>query len=127
LNFETAFYVTRPLFEHMMQQKKGSIVFIGARPALNPAQGKDLIAYSLSKSLLFKLAEFLNEEAKGMNVRVSVIVPSTLDTPLNRQTIPGASPDKWVKPAEIAEILEFLVSDKSNSLRETVLKIYNNA
>jgi hypothetical protein len=32
-----------------------------------------------------------------------------------------------VKPAEIAETLEFLVSDKSAALRETVLKIYNNA
>jgi NAD(P)-dependent dehydrogenase (short-subunit alcohol dehydrogenase family) len=127
LNFETAYYVTRPLFEHMMQKKSGSIVFIGARPALNPTQGKDLIAYSLSKSLLFKLAEFLNEAAKGVNVAVSVIVPSTLDTPLNRQSMPDTNPDKWVKPAEIAGILEFLASDKSTSLRETVLKIYNNA
>ena len=61
LNFETAYYVTRPLFEHLLGNKKGVIVFIGARPALNPSQGKGLIAYALSKSLLFKLAEFLNE------------------------------------------------------------------
>jgi NAD(P)-dependent dehydrogenase (short-subunit alcohol dehydrogenase family) len=127
LNFETAYYVTRPLFEHMMMKKSGNIVFIGARPALNPAQGKGLIAYSLSKSLLFKLAEFLNEAAKGVNVSVSVIVPSTLDTPLNRKSMPDANPGNWVEPSEIAETLEFLVSDKSKSLRETVLKIYKNA
>ena len=127
LNFETAYFVTRPLFEHLMGNKRGSIVFIGARPALNPAQGKDLIAYSLSKSLLFKLAEFLNEEAKGVNVSVSVIVPSTLDTPLNRKSMPDVNPDNWVKPSEIAETLEFLVSDKSRALKETVLKMYNNS
>lgn len=127
LNFETAYYVTRPLFAHLMENKRGSIVFIGARPALNPAQGKGLIAYSLSKSLLFKLAELLNETAKGLNLNVSVVVPSTLDTPLNRKTMPDANPDNWVKPAEIAETLEFLVSDKSKALKETVLKIYNNA
>ena len=127
LNFETAFYVTRPLFGHMMNNKKGNIVFIGARPALNPAQGKNLIAYGLSKSLLFKLAEYLNEEAKGINVSVSVVAPSTLDTALNRKSMPDVNPDNWVKPTEIAEILEFLVSDKSSALRETVLKIYNNA
>jgi NAD(P)-dependent dehydrogenase (short-subunit alcohol dehydrogenase family) len=127
LNFETAYYVTRPLFTHLMENKKGRIVLIGARPALNPAQGKDLIAYSLSKSLLFKLAELLNEAAKGVNVSVSVVVPSTLDTPLNRRSMPDANPDNWVTPLEIAEILEFLVSDKSKSLKETVLKIYNNA
>jgi NAD(P)-dependent dehydrogenase (short-subunit alcohol dehydrogenase family) len=127
LNFETAYYVTRPLFDHMMTNKKGRIVFIGARPALNPAQGKELVAYALSKSLLFKLADILNETAKGINLTVSVIVPSTLDTPLNRKSMPDTNPDIWVKPAEIAETLEFLVSDKSAALRETVLKIYNNA
>ena len=127
LNFETAFYVTRPLFGHMMNNKKGNIVFIGARPALNPAQGKDLIAYGLSKSLLFKLAEYLNEAAKGKSVSISVVVPSTLDTALNRKSMPDVNPDIWVKPREIAETLEFLVSDKSNALRETVLKMYNNA
>ncbi|HTB25609.1 MAG TPA: SDR family NAD(P)-dependent oxidoreductase [Puia sp.] len=127
LNFETAYYVTRPLYAHMMQNKKGSIVFIGARPALNPGQGKGLIAYGLSKSLLFKLAEFLNEAAKGVNVSVSVVVPSTLDTALNRKSIPGANPENWVKPSEVAETLEFLISDKAKTLRETVLKIYNNA
>jgi NAD(P)-dependent dehydrogenase (short-subunit alcohol dehydrogenase family) len=127
LNFETAYFVTRPLFDHLMANKRGSIVFIGARPALNPAQGKSLIAYSLSKSLLFKLAEFLNEAAKGVNVTVSVIVPSTLDTALNRKSMPDANPENWVKPSEIAETLEFLVSDKSKALKEPVLKIYNNA
>jgi|SRR5450432_1410439 len=127
LNFESAYFVTRPIFEHLMGNKRGTVVFIGARPALNPAQGKGLIAYALSKSLLFKLAEFLNEEAKGVNVSVSVVVPSTLDTPLNRTSMPDANPDNWVKPKEIAETLEFLVSDKSLSMRETVLKMYNNA
>ena len=127
LNFETAFYVSKPLFGHMMTNQNGKIVFIGARPALNAAQGKDLIAYGLSKSLLFKLAEYLNEEAKGKSVSVSVVAPSTLDTPLNRKSMPDVDPDIWVKPKEIAETLEFLVSDKSSALRETVLKIYNNA
>ena len=127
LNFETAYFVTRPLFEHLMKNKKGTIVFIGARPALNAAQGKGLIAYGLSKSLLFKLAEFLNEAARGINVSISVVVPSTLDTALNRKSMPDANPENWVKPSEIAETLEFLVSDKSRALRETVLKIYNNA
>ena len=127
LNFETAYNVTRPLFAHLMDNKRGSIIFIGARPALKAVQGKTLIAYSLSKSLLFKLAEFLNEAAKGINVSVSVVVPSTLDTPLNRKSMPETNPDNWVKTTEVAETLEFLVSDKSKALKETVLKMYNNA
>jgi NAD(P)-dependent dehydrogenase (short-subunit alcohol dehydrogenase family) len=127
LNFETAYYVVRPLFAHLMEKGSGRIVLIGARPAINPSQGKDLIAYGLSKSLLFKLAEFLNEEARGRNVAIAVAAPSTLDTPLNRKSMPLVNPDDWVKPAALAEVLEFIVSDKASILREPILKVYNNA
>lgn len=127
LNFKTAYHVARPVFGHMTEKKKGRIIFIGARPALEAGQGKDLIAYGLSKSLLFKLAEFLNAAAKGTNVTATVVAPSTLDTPLNRKSMPDTDPETWVKPAALAEILEFIVSDKSHPLRETVLKVYNNA
>jgi NAD(P)-dependent dehydrogenase (short-subunit alcohol dehydrogenase family) len=127
LNFDTAYHVTRPLFQHMMEQNNGRIVFIGARPALQASAGKNLIAYGLSKSLLFKLAEYLNAEAKGKNVTISVIAPSTINTEPNRKSMPDADFDKWVKPEALAEVLELLISEKGSVLRETVLKVYNNA
>jgi len=127
LNFDTAYHITRPLFQHMVDQNKGKIVFIGARPALQAHAGKSLIAYGLSKSLLFKLAEYLNAEAKGKNVTVSIVAPSTIDTEPNRKSMPEADFDKWVKPEALAEVLEFIISEKGNVLRETVLKVYNNA
>ena len=127
LNFETAYYVARPAFAHMMENDHGRLVFIGARPAIKPAQGKGLIAYALSKSLLFTLADFLNQTAKGKNVTATVVVPSTIDTPPNRESMPNADPSNWVTPAALAEILEFIVSDAASPVRETVLKVYNNA
>lgn len=127
LNFETAYHVARPLFRHMMENNEGRLVFIGARPAIEPSYGKNLLAYGLSKSLLFKLAEYLNATAKGKNVTATVVAPSTLDTPINRESMPDADPETWVKPAVLAEILGFIVSGKSHPLRETVLKVYNNS
>ncbi len=127
LNFETAYYVARPLFQHMIKNGNGRLVFIGSRPAIDAVAGKNLIAYSLSKSLLFKLAEYMNAEAKGKNVTATVIVPSTLDTELNRKSMPDANPDNWVKPEQLADILEFITSEKGRTLRETVLKVYNNS
>lgn len=127
LNFETAYFTTRPLFDHMMQNGYGRIVLIGARPALKAQFGKSAIAYGLSKSLLFKLAEYLNETAKGKNVVVSVVAPSTIDTPPNRQGMPDAKFDDWVKPEHIADLLEYICSEKGLPLREPVYKVYNNA
>ena len=105
LNFETAYNAARPLFQHMLNNNYGRLVFVGAKPALDPNAGKDVIAYALSKSLLFKLAEFLNAEASGKNVEVTVIVPGTLDTAINRKNMPGADTSKWTKLEEIAEEL----------------------
>ena len=127
LNFETAYFIVRPLLQQMQQNGYGRLVFIGARPAINTAQGKDLVAYALSKSLLFKLAEFINEENKGTNVVASVVVPSTIDTMVNRKSMPDADPDNWVKPEQIADVLEFICSEKGSVLRESVYKVYNNA
>lgn len=127
LNFDTAYHVARPVFTHMIEKGQGRIVFVGSRPALEASAGKNLVAYGLSKSLLFKLADYMNAEAKNKNVVTTVVVPSTLDTELNRKSMPDSDPEKWVKPSALAEILEFVVSDRSAPLRETVLKVYNNA
>jgi len=128
LNFETAYFVARPVFRQMQRQGLGGrIILVGARPALNPAEGKDVLAYSLSKSLLFKLAEFLNAEGSAQNIVTSVIVPGVIDTPLNRNSTPDADFSAWVTPEAIAETLAYISSDVASSLRDTVLKVYGRS
>ena len=127
LNFETAYYTARPLFEHMKETSRGRIVFIGSRPALKASDGKSMVAYALSKSLLFTLAEQMNSDARKTNVVTTVVVPSTIDTPVNREAMPGADPSNWVKPEQLADIMKFICGDTADVLRETVLKVYNNA
>ena len=127
LNFETAYFPARILFQHMLQNGYGRLVFMGARPALKPEQGKGAMGYALSKGLLFHLAELLNATAKGKNVVASVVAPSTIDTAVNRQSMPDANPAAWVKPEQIASLLEFICSEKGDALRDPVYKIYNNA
>jgi NAD(P)-dependent dehydrogenase (short-subunit alcohol dehydrogenase family) len=127
LNFESAYFTARPAFAQMMAQGSGKIILIGARPALTADEGKKSLPYALSKSLIFKLADFLNAEGSGNNVTTTVIVPSIIDTPANRKSMPSADFSAWVKPAEIAEAISFVVSDKNSALRETVLKMYGRA
>ncbi len=105
LNFETAYNVARPVFMQMLKQNSGRIFLIGSKPGLNAKNSKGMIAYGLSKSLLFRLAELMNNEAKGKNVKVYVVVPSIIDTPQNRKAMPGADFNKWQKPADIADII----------------------
>jgi NAD(P)-dependent dehydrogenase (short-subunit alcohol dehydrogenase family) len=127
LNFATAFNVVRPLFEYYKRSGVGRFVFIGARPAVNPIEAKDQFAYALSKSLVIKMAEVINQSNKDGNIQAHVLVPSTLDTPQNRTAMPNADPSKWVNPKHIAQSIRFLLGEAGHNLHETVLKIYNQA
>lgn len=127
LNFYTAFSMVKPLVAHFEQSGGGQIILIGARPALKPDDGNWAVAYALSKSLIFRLAELINEKGKAKNVRATVLVPSTIDTPANRQSMPDADFHKWVPAESIADTIAFLLSDSGGVLRESVIKVYNQA
>jgi NAD(P)-dependent dehydrogenase (short-subunit alcohol dehydrogenase family) len=127
LNFETAYHVARPVFAQMMKQGSGRIFLIGSRPGLDMQNSKGMVAYGLSKSLIFRLAELMNEEAKDSNVTVSVVVPSTIDTPQNRASMPRSDFSKWVKPESIADAIYFHCSNEAADLREPIIKVYGRS
>jgi NAD(P)-dependent dehydrogenase (short-subunit alcohol dehydrogenase family) len=124
LNFETAYNVARPIFLQMMQQKSGRIFMIGSRPGLDASSSKGMVAYGLAKSLTFRLAELMNAEAKGTNVVTTVVVPSIIDTAINRKAMPDADFGKWVKAEDIANVIYFHCTDEAAALREPILKVY---
>ncbi|HQV87404.1 MAG TPA: SDR family NAD(P)-dependent oxidoreductase [Chitinophagaceae bacterium] len=105
LNFETAYNVARPVFVQMIKQGTGTIFLIGSKAGMEAANSKGMIAYGLSKSLLFRLAELMKEEAAGTAVKTMVIVPSTIDTPQNRAAMPAADFSKWQTPEAIADVI----------------------
>lgn len=127
LNFETAYNVARPVFLQMLNQQHGRIFLVGARPGTNMKHSVGMVAYGLSKSLIFRLAELMNAESKGLDIVTSVVVPSTIDTPQNRSSMPKADYSKWVTPEAIADIIYFHSSTEASALREPVIKVYGKA
>lgn len=128
LNFLTAYHTVRPLFKHLANQNSGGqIVLIGARPVFDPGAAAGMVAYSLSKSLIFKLAEIINEEGKEKGITASVVVPSIIDTPQNREAMPDADVSDWVTPEQIAANILHLLTPSGAQLRKTVLKVYGNS
>ena len=126
LNFITAYNVVRPVFSQMMKKGSGRIFIIGSKAGLSSKDGKGVVAYGLTKSLLFRLAELMNAEAKGKNVVTSVVVPSTIDTPQNRKSMPDDDFKKWVKAESIADVIYWYCTEEAAMVREPVIKVYNN-
>ena len=127
LNFETTYNIARPVFQQMIKQGAGKIFMIGSRPGSDMKQSKGMVAYGLTKSLIFRLAELMNDEAKGTGVVTTVIAPSTIDTAENRKAMPDVDSSKWVKPENIAAIIYFYCSEPASVIRDPIVKAYNNA
>jgi len=132
VNFHTAFFAAQRIFQQMLTQKEGGrIVFIGAKAGLDPKAASTSLAYGVSKSLIFYLADILNAAAHasshGSKVTASVVVPSTIDTPANRAAMPKANFSRWVKAEDIADTLLLVCDKRSAAWRESVIKVYGEA
>jgi NAD(P)-dependent dehydrogenase (short-subunit alcohol dehydrogenase family) len=125
LNFDTANNVVQAILPYFEARGSGHFVFIGSKAVLEPSAALYNVAYALSKSLLFQLAEVINAYGKGKNIRASVVVPSTIDTPPNRAAMPDADFSKWTTAEAIADNIHFLFTNSGQHLRGTVLKVYN--
>jgi NAD(P)-dependent dehydrogenase (short-subunit alcohol dehydrogenase family) len=128
LNFETAFTASRIFFRHFKNQdNKGRIILIGARPGLDLHQAGETVAYGLSKSLIFGLADIINATGKKFGIDAAVLVPSIIDTPENREAMPDADYSKWVRPDHLAEYIYFLSTEAGRELRNVVQEVYGDS
>jgi NAD(P)-dependent dehydrogenase (short-subunit alcohol dehydrogenase family) len=120
LNTLTALNACRAAIPHLMKSPAGRIVNVGAMGALQAGVGMG--PYAASKSAVHRLTETLAAELKG-KVNVNAVLPSTIDTPANRASMPGADFAKWVTPQELAHVILFLVSDEASAVTGALLPV----
>jgi len=125
LNFFSAFNMVKSFLPSMKKVDKGNFLFIGARPALQPEDGKNVVAYALSKGLIVQLADLVAQECKDTQIRSHIFVPSIIDTPDNRKAMPDGEFTAWVNPADIAEAMHYAATN--TSLRNMTFKLYGGA
>ncbi len=115
VNLKTAVNACQAALPHLLKAKGGRIVNIGAAAAAKPATA-GMGAYTASKAGVLKLTEALADEVKNDGVTVNAISPTTIDTAANRKDMPGADFSKWVKPQEIAALIEYLLSPAASAV-----------
>ena len=125
LNLRATYLVTQAALPHLIAAGGGSIVCAGTRAAQRPFAGA--AGYIASKAAVIAFVAALAVEYRDDNVRANAILPSVIDTPGNRASMPDADFDRWVKPAEIAGVIAFLLSDDSQPTSGAVLPVYGRA
>ena len=118
LNVLTALNASRSAIPHLIASPAGRIVNVGAMGALQAGAGMG--AYAASKAGVHRLTEALAAEWKG-KITVNAVLPSTIDTPANRASMPKADFAKWVTPQELADVILFLASDAASAVTGALL------
>jgi NAD(P)-dependent dehydrogenase (short-subunit alcohol dehydrogenase family) len=111
LNLAPAFLLARAAMPRLMERGGGAFVGVSARAALHPFPGA--AGYISAKAAVLAFVQALDAEYKSHGIRCNAILPSVIDTPANRASMPDADHSKWVAPAEIAKVVRFLVSEDS--------------
>ncbi len=122
LNVRAGFVMARAVVPTMLKQKRGAIVNIAAKAAFDHAAGAS--AYASSKAAALAMVDSLAEDLRGSGVRANSILPSIIDTEVNRKAMPGAAFDKWPKPDDIAKVILFLLSDEANVVHGAAIPVY---
>jgi len=121
LNVTSAFLLSRAVIPHMTARRSGRLVHIAARAALEPFPGA--AAYLVAKAALVSLIRVLALELRGAGVTVNGILPGTIDTPANRESMPQADRSTWVKPESIAQVLVWLMSDDTAAINGALIPV----
>jgi len=121
MNVQTAANATRAAIPHLKKSAAGRIVNVGANGAVKAAAGMG--PYAASKAGVHRLTEALAEELKGSGVTVNAVLPSILDTPINRADMPKADASAWVKPEDLAAVMLFLASEEAGAVTGALLPV----
>ena len=125
LNVLTALATSRAIVPQMIKQRSGAVINVGSPHGLAgmPRAG----GYSVAKAGVIRLTEAMAEEVKDSGVHVHCVLPTTMDTPQNREAMPKADFSKWVEPAAVADTILFLASDAARALYGVIVPIHGPA
>jgi len=125
LNLCSGYMLSRAAVRAMLKKGSGAIVNVAAKAAFDHAAGA--AAYAASKSAAVALLDSLAADLKGSGVRVNTILPSIIDTEVNRKAMPAADFSKWPKPEEIARVILFLCSDDAKVIHGAAIPVYGDS
>ena len=125
MNLKTALNAVARRASPSVESGAGRIVNVGAEARNRAAEGMG--PYAASKAAVHRLTESLAEELKLKGVTVNAVLPSTIDTALNRKEMPQADFSRWVAPADLAAVMLFLASDEARAVTGALIPVPGKA
>jgi len=122
LNLRSAFYAVRAAVPYLKEGGWGRIILVGSRAAVDYPTSQ--AAFNIAKAGVVALGTSVAHELEGTGVTANVLMPSVIDTPATRSSLPYADYVNWPTPSEIAAVAEFLLTDESSVMNGALVPVY---
>jgi NAD(P)-dependent dehydrogenase (short-subunit alcohol dehydrogenase family) len=103
----------------------GRIVTVLSRAAVTPLAGQ--AAYQVSKAAAARVVELMALELRDRGITVNGVMPSTMDTPANRQAMAKADWSRWTPVEHVAEVMAWLLSDAAADVSGALVPVYGRS
>ncbi|MCC7059909.1 MAG: SDR family oxidoreductase [Burkholderiaceae bacterium] len=121
VNVRTMLHASRAVMPRMLAAGGGRIVNVGAYAAQRGTAAMG--AYAASKAAVIRLTESMSAELRERGINVNCVLPTVIDTPQNRASMPQADPARWVAPEALASVIVFLASDAARAVHGAALPV----
>lgn len=125
LNLRSTFYAVRAAIPHMKEAPFGRIVLVGSRAGIENPPGQ--AAFNMAKAGVMALGRSTAAELEPTGITTAVLVPSVIDTPATRATLPYADYVNWPTPDDIAGVADFLLSEDAGVMNGALVPVYGKA
>jgi NAD(P)-dependent dehydrogenase (short-subunit alcohol dehydrogenase family) len=125
LNLRSSFYAVRAAIPHMKDAPYGRIVLVGSRAGIENPPGQ--AAFNMAKAAVMALGRSTASELEPTGITTAVLMPSVIDTPATRATLPYADYVNWPTPDDIAAVADFLLSEESGVMNGALVPVYGKA
>ncbi len=119
-NVRTLLNISAATAPHLVSSR-GAMINIGAAAATKGVAGMG--AYIASKSCVIRLTETMSQELRSNGVNVNCVLPSIIDTPANRASMPSAEFSDWVSPDDLAKVILFLASGAAKAIHGAAIPV----
>ncbi|MGN6185042.1 MAG: SDR family NAD(P)-dependent oxidoreductase [Thermoanaerobaculia bacterium] len=125
VNVHAIFLACRRSLPSMLERGEGAIVNVASISGIvGPEKFPGFVSYCASKGAVISLTESLAVEVKSRGVRVNSVSPGSVDTPMWAAASGGAPAS--MTPAEVAEAILFLASDRSRPMNGQNLNVFSS-
>jgi NAD(P)-dependent dehydrogenase (short-subunit alcohol dehydrogenase family) len=122
LNVRTAVNVFRAAIPTMRAAGWGRILAVGSRAGAESPAG--LAPYAASKAALHAVVKVAAEEVRTAGITVNAVLPSVIDTPVNRKAFMDFDGRRFVQPESIASLLLWLCSEAAGDVNGALVPVY---